>query len=130
MYIDDSGIHFQMSLQTSKANVYWLGDISDPVLQVFNKWEKFINTQIPKAKKPKIKWKGMSNALIFHSMDKTMINEILCGTSMLATPKEVKIAACEAPQMVVIKETENLLKQEMLYTFQTRCGQNMKLMLG
>lgn len=61
----------------------------------------------------KIDWKETCNPLIFQSEDETMI-KILYGTSMFATSKQVKIAACETPQMAVIKETENVLKQDML----------------
>ncbi|XP_054648258.1 uncharacterized protein LOC129190003 isoform X1 [Dunckerocampus dactyliophorus] len=44
---------FQMNVQTARAKVYWLGDISEPVLQAFQKWEKYICAQIPKASKPR-----------------------------------------------------------------------------
>lgn len=32
--------------------MYWLGDINEPVTQSLKRWEKFIQVQIPKAKKP------------------------------------------------------------------------------
>nr|XP_054587273.1 uncharacterized protein LOC129152946 [Nothobranchius furzeri] len=52
IYVDSSGINFQMTAQTKHAKVYWLGDINKPVSEMFQQWEKFIEAQIPEATVP------------------------------------------------------------------------------
>lgn len=202
MYIDSAGISSQMNLTAEGANVYWLGDITEPVTQSYKKWEKYIQAQIPKANKPcsdyhctvyydsscskafeaeweastrgkkveliteyiiignegaainvktnqfltrwynvpesaphitllvnegyesknlgpmmknaiNTEWRETDNPLIFTSSSGDM-TKILCGTSMLAKPQEVKVAVKYTKQMSQTEENENELKSEML----------------
>ena len=50
--LDKQGLEFPELTQPDTARIYWLGDISEPVMVAFNKWEKYIRVQCPKARKP------------------------------------------------------------------------------
>lgn len=38
-----------MNLMTEKAKVYWLNNLEEEIKIIINKWEKFIQAQIPKS---------------------------------------------------------------------------------
>ncbi len=53
VYIDTIGIETQIMVLEPKANVYWIGQMESDVRQTNNKWEKFIEAQIPEAQLPR-----------------------------------------------------------------------------
>jgi len=50
--LDKEGLKFPELTQPDIAKIYWLGNISEPVTVTFNKWEKYIRVQCPKAREP------------------------------------------------------------------------------
>ncbi len=52
--MSEDGLNLQMPVQPERAKVYWLGDITKPVSQAFQKWEKYLRAQLPRATKPSL----------------------------------------------------------------------------
>lgn len=54
VYVDEMGVGHQMIVRNSCANVYWLGNLGEYVEGTVNKWRKYIQVQIPRARKPNL----------------------------------------------------------------------------
>ncbi len=54
VYVNEGGPDLQVPFQPERAEVYWLGDITDPVLQAFQKWEKNLRAQLPRVTRPSL----------------------------------------------------------------------------
>ena len=52
IFLDKEGLEVPELTHPDTARIYWLGDISEPVTVAFNKWEKYIRVQCPKAREP------------------------------------------------------------------------------